>query len=408
MSNSKQRVRQLLLSMAAGSGILACSGGESDYKSIANDVIPSLEKSVGLPFKTPPVIEARTKEQVREFILEQLNDSSNIAKFKGVESAYKAFGLIPDSLDVKKLMVDLLEEQVVGYYDPKDKILYVVEGADKNAVKVTVAHELVHALQDQYISLDSLQYMTDNNDRLAAVHAVFEGQAVFEQMRFSLGGFGAAGAPGGWDKVRDIIRNSQEAMPVFSAAPRIIQETLLFPYLSGAEFVRAYRERNSAPYDYQNLPMGTRHVIRPSTFFDNRVNPMTVSFVEGATAGAIYQNTLGEFDTRILLFEFLREPSIAVSGSGHWAGDRYVVFKAGDGVEQGVAWAVALSSREGATDFFSLMQQVANARQDRNPSRSVKVSTEEIDGVPVVLYVDVPKSSNVRALDLSAVRVVTN
>ena len=96
----------------------------------------------------------------------------------------------------------------------------------------------MHALQDQYISLDSIQKVRDDNDRQAAAQAVFEGQAVTSRSPAMLGGTNIAiNLPGGWDRVRDMIRESQSSMPIFAAAPDVIQETLIFPYLSGAEFV---------------------------------------------------------------------------------------------------------------------------------------------------------------------------
>jgi len=49
-------------------------------------------------------------------------------------------------------------------------------------VEVTIAHELVHALQDQYVNLDSIQKQRDDNDRLTAAQSVMEGQATYEQM----------------------------------------------------------------------------------------------------------------------------------------------------------------------------------------------------------------------------------
>ncbi len=52
-------------------------------------------------------------------------------------------------------MLTLLAEQVIGYYDPKVKVLYVVQGAGEENVVLTISHELVHALQDQYFNLDS-------------------------------------------------------------------------------------------------------------------------------------------------------------------------------------------------------------------------------------------------------------
>ena len=49
----------------------------------------------------------------------------------GEETAYKLFGMLPDSMDLRKFLLAVLNEQVVGYYDPATKVLYVVEGADE-------------------------------------------------------------------------------------------------------------------------------------------------------------------------------------------------------------------------------------------------------------------------------------
>ncbi len=59
-----------------------------------------------------------------------------------------------------QLLRSLLLEQVVGYYDPARDTLFVMEGLDPALVEPVLAHEIVHALQDQYEDLDSL--MTAN------------------------------------------------------------------------------------------------------------------------------------------------------------------------------------------------------------------------------------------------------
>ena len=130
-------------------------------------------------------------------------------------------------------------------------MLYIVDGSPKDPV-LTITHELVHALQDQYISLDSVQKVGGDNDRLSAAQSVFEGQAVYEQISIMLGGINIAiNLPGGWDRIRDMIRENQASMPVFAAAPSVIQETLIFPYLSGAEFYRNYKERKPGTVIYK-------------------------------------------------------------------------------------------------------------------------------------------------------------
>ncbi|HEY4953655.1 MAG TPA: hypothetical protein VII02_02100, partial [Gemmatimonadaceae bacterium] len=225
------------------------------------EAVPRIETAVGLKFKTPPRVEARSKEQVRDFVTRQFRDPQSLREFNGIEAAYKRLGMVPDTLDLKKFLVDLLTEQIVGYYDPKTKVLYVVNGSPPEAASITITHELVHALQDQYISLDSTQKVEGQNDRQSAAQAVFEGQAVYEQIAAMLGGNNVAvNLPGGWDRVREMIRDNQSSMPVFASAPVVIQETLIFPYLSGAEFVRNFKERNPGKSIYKDMPQSTEQI----------------------------------------------------------------------------------------------------------------------------------------------------
>jgi len=168
----------------------SCNDKQPEYagpygKQVA-DAIPKIETAVGLKFKKPPRVEARSKEQVRQFVTAQVTDAQAARDLDGKTVAYKRLGMIPDSLDMKKFLIDLLAEQIIGYYDPHTKVLYIVNGSPKEAVAITVTHELVHALQDQYISLDSTQKVEGENDRQSAAQAVFEGQAVYEQIAVML------------------------------------------------------------------------------------------------------------------------------------------------------------------------------------------------------------------------------
>ena len=223
-------------------------------------------------------------------------------------------------------MLDLLTEQVVGYYDPETKVLYVVEEAPLEQASIIIAHELVHALQDQYMSLDSLQLLRGDNDRQIAAHAVVEGQATIVQIQSMLGGADIATAlPGGWDRVRDMIRESSSQMPVFATAPRIIQETLIFPYLSGAEFMRTFQQLRPGEVRTGTCRASTEQIIH-SRAYQRAGCPHGVTLLSPRIGRNRYQNNLGEFETRIFLYEHVKEQSAAVRGAAGWDGDRYTVI----------------------------------------------------------------------------------
>ena len=382
------------------------------------EAVPRIEAAVGLKFKTPPRVEVRSKEQVRDFVTSQFRDPRSLREFNGIEAAYKRLGMVPDTLNLKKFLVDLLAEQIIGYYDPKTKVLYVVSGSPPEAASITITHELVHALQDQYISLDSTQKVEGQNDRQSAAQAVFEGQAVYEQIAAMLGGNNVAvNLPGGWDRVREMIRENQSSMPVFAAAPLVIQETLIFPYLSGAEFVRNFKDRNPGKVIYEDMPVSTEQILHPTAYFGKRDQPTTITLppLDGVTP--TYQNTLGEFETRLFLFQHLKDQNEAVRGATGWDGDRYELFNTPTG--EGIVWVTVWDSAVDASEFFDLLNQVVEKRYNvkwsgpvgsssrtyNGGGRTVQTSTAEVAGRPVVIYVDVPAGANTNVIDPGKVRL---
>ncbi|HZK79363.1 MAG TPA: hypothetical protein VFC35_10665, partial [Gemmatimonadaceae bacterium] len=202
---------------------------------------------------------------------------------------------------------------------------------------------------------------------------------------------------------------------IFAGAPVVIQETLIFPYLSGAEFVRNYKERNPPKLMYNDMPVSTEQILHPGAFFTRRDAPTDITLPPLKGATATYENNLGEFETRLFLFQQLNDQNDAVQGATGWDGDRYEIIDNG----QGIAWVTAWDSPTDASEFFDLLGKVMKKRYNATTSsapgsttkdfsgggRSVRISTAEVNGRPVVLYVDVPAGSSTDVLDLSQVRL---
>lgn len=397
---------------------LGCSRerGESAYAEQVKDAIPKLEKTLGVPFKTPPKFEVRSKDEVRQFLEKRFAEDLPEVDLRGSERAYKRFGLLPDSLDLRRFMLTLLTEQIAGYYDPATKVLYIVQGASDEMVSVTVSHELVHALQDQYFNLDSLQHVKGANDRQVAAQSVVEGQAMLEQISSMMGGGAAvANLPGGWDRVREVIRDSQGSMPIFASAPMLIQETLLFPYLSGAEFMKNFKEKRGGKLPFDAMPVSTEQVLHEDRYFLDRDDPTTVTLPAIAGAGDAWSNDLGEFETRLFLYQHLKDRDAAYRGAAGWDGDRFTTFTTGKG--DGVAWLSVWDTSVDAAEFYDLVDTAllkrfddlkplsssGNRRTYTARGRTIAVSAVEVQGRPCVLYVDVPTGMSPDVIDLKKV-----
>jgi hypothetical protein len=394
------------------------------YASQVATAIPLIERAVGLKFKSAPKLETRTRDEVRGFLEKKFDEDTPALDLAGAERAYKLFGLLPDTLDLRKYMLSLLTEQVIGYYDPTTKVLYVVSGGTPqgapapDVIGITITHELVHALQDQYFPLDSLQKLHGDNDRQSAAQAVIEGEATYEQMAVMLGGGSfITKLPGGWDRVRGLIRESQAQMPVFAAAPMLIQETLLFPYLSGAEYVRTFKEKRPGQMPFRPLPTSTKQVMHPDRILDSLDLPTRVILPEPSVGTVVYENDLGEFETRLLLFQSLKDVDAAARGASGWSGDRYYVINTPQGA--GITWLSVWDSAVEAAAFRDLMERSieqrfgaapgsggrGDARRYAAKGRQVELVAAVVQGKPAVLFTDVPAGAGLRLIDLSKVKL---
>lgn len=417
---------RILATMAAIALVAGCSRRErasvaydGPYAEEVRAILPKVEDVTGLPFRTPPRLEVRSQQQVREFLEKRFREDRVSRDQEGQIAAYKRFGLVPDTMDVQKLLLDLLTEQIVGFYDPRTKVLYVVEGAPETERETIIGHELIHALQDQYVNLDSLQNSIRDNDEASAIQALLEGEAVYEQLETLFGkGDMAVRLPGGWQRIRQSVRENSTNMPLFTAAPVVLQETLIFPYLSGAEFVRRLKLRDSTPVLRSPFPRSTEQVLHAEAYDAPTDAPTRIELPEPRPGRVIYRNDFGEFETRLLLFQWSRDQNAAVRAAAGWDGDRYMLFETPSG--DGVAWLTVWDTPVDAVEFFDVADAAlahrfrdlraervsAQERRYTGGERAMRLTATEVQGRPAVLFVDVPRGERSdEILDLSRARL---
>ena len=398
------------------------------YAELVDEFVPKIERETGLPFKSPPNVASRSRDEVAAFVRKQLESERARTQLAGQESAYKLLGMVPDTMSLLTLLQKLLEEQIVGYYDPATKVLYVVEGAPSVLLRQTVSHELVHAWQDQYVNIDSVQAQVQNADRQSAAQAVLEGQAVLLQLRMDPSAGPMLKMPGGWDRIRDAMKDAQTGMPVFSAAPRAVREGLLFPYIGGADFVRRFIEQRPEKELLADLPISTKQILNDAAYFtatkEARDLPVTLTLPTSRAGTELYRNSFGEFETRLLLLQHLKDETLARRGASGIDGDQFAVIRTPDG--EALVWASAWDSAVDAADFLDLMGDAARRRyglgridfaagatlrqydipaSGARAARNVRLRVEQRGGQPVVIYTDAPARVGATLIDLAGITV---
>ncbi len=313
-----------------GESQLAQSINQRQLNAMVDSLMPIVAKQAGLPFKSHPKSAMRTREQIGAYLLAKLNQELPPAKLEGVVDAYRLLGMLPDSLDVKKLFIDLYTEQIAGFYDPDSTTLYAVEGGDRTELRLVFAHELVHALQHQYVPLDSILHDDSDADRLAASQAVFEGQATLVSLVSLLPGQSILTDDGFWETFKEQLRVQSASAAVFARAPLVIREDLTFPYVQGSEFVRWFERKHPGQQPFGALmPRSSEQILHPDRY-EAHDEPVAVRFA-GDTAGLIHEDTFGEFEIDLLRSALRKDSAVNTDQAMGWGGDRVRVYQTPDG-----------------------------------------------------------------------------
>jgi hypothetical protein len=277
--------------------------------------------------------------------------------------------------------------------------------------ETVIRHELTHALQDQYVNLDSIQNTPGDDDRVEAAQAVLEGHATVIMI-------GNAARTIAWDRARESIREARASNPIFNAAPGFLAEGLLFPYLGGAEFVRtAMADGVTSAQLLSELPTSTSQVLHREKY-GPRGNPAEIVRITAPAGMTIaYENSFGEFETRLALAELLGDVGRAAAAARGHDGDRlaWLGMRSGEGLIWVSAWDTPLDAEEFAETsakafakrYATTVQVTGGRREVLGQGRRLTVRTDKSGTRDIVIVEDLPASAASPALPASAVTVTS-
>ena len=227
--------------------------------------------------------------------------------------------------DGLRAAVDSVEqEQVLGFYDDRSQRLVVIRdaGVSRPLLELTLAHELVHALEDQRFGLDVPEGVPD--DAALAESSLAEGTATALMVDYA----------DRYMKLADVLQLASESDG--ESLPPFLEKLLLFPYLEGEKFVYEFRgERGSwgpidAIYRFRR-PRSSEQVLHPRRYAlgerAERVPAPPLAEALGPGWRRLRATSLGEYDLR-LLFDLVGGTRPAAGAEG-WAGGRYELWRGG-------------------------------------------------------------------------------
>ncbi len=340
-------------------------------------------KGMASPGPPPPIV-IKSREETRRFIEQELDRRYSTARVEAERKGMIAWGLIPPDYDLRRLFIDLMEEQVAAYYDPRGKVMVVGDWLPPDQQQTALMHELVHALQDREVSLDD--FITPHpgqGDQLLARQALMEGEAVALTLELVLRAQGAdlASLPD-LGPLRGMV-SAGGVGPAIDAAPKFLRDLVLFPYVDGLNFV--YQLRKRQPWSavtalYRDPPRSTTQILNPSKRLLTREDPIPISLPDLGTvapgAKVAAEDELGEFALGAVLGLHLGEQAGRSAAAG-WRGDHYRVWEDTDGRLM-IAYLLAMESERLAGAFALTYTKVLERRHPALTGKGVSGSTGAI------------------------------
>ncbi|MEA2205295.1 MAG: hypothetical protein QOE77_2071 [Blastocatellia bacterium] len=356
----------------------------------------------------------QSRAEIERMLIKSLDEESTPAELHATEITFKKLGLAPAGFQFRQFLIQLLTEQVAGYYDPKSKQFYLADWLEVDVQKPVLAHELTHALQDQHFNLRRFEHWSKSDgDAELAAHALVEGDASLVMALY------VADNPLRALSFLKSMTAGLGSTEQLDRAPRVLRETLLFPYYEGLFWTKELYKRGgwtAVSQAFTELPKSTEQILHAEKYFAKepviKVNLPDISPLLNANAAKtkraeaavnartngpqppaaslwkrIDYDVTGEWGYYLLLDQFLKSADESKRAAAGWGGDRYAVYEQAGADEVFIVQATAWDSERDAREFFDAYAKRTDLRYP---------GAGRMD-----LTVDEPKASGVKATSAS-------
>jgi hypothetical protein len=371
------RVRAVV-AVVAVAGLVAAGGrAAADGETLAallrrtDAVAHEVARVRGLPLKQPIPNEVVDRAELRARLLKMAAEDKTAEETAAEGFALERWGMIPPGTRYEALLVDLLTDQVAGYYDPDTKKLTISRsaGEDPAWAEMVLAHEIDHGLQDQAFDLHRFEDLpSSEGDAAAARRALVEGDGIAVMIEVIIG---RNGAKVDWSnpEIATAIQKSMGAPGIgnesIDRAPLAIREAMLFPYRAGFGFIAALRRRQpwtAVDSAFLRPPKSTEQILHPERYLaDDPPVPIEVRAPAALPGFAIAHTTVwGELGFALWLRSHGVDERSANEAAAGWGGDRAVVLaRPGD---RRVGRAVGIARTEWDTEADAIEAAEASGK----------------------------------------------
>jgi hypothetical protein len=362
---------------------------EKQLLSDANEIFEFVSKDTGLPIQHSVKKVFITRDKVNAELRKKFDEDKSNKRMERSELVLKKFGLLDKDFNLRPFLLNLLTEQIAGFYDNKTKTMNLLDWVPIDQQKPVMAHELTHALQDQKVGLknwedlepdsvaknveeDAKHIQTDESD--TAREAVLEGQAMVSFADYML-------KPSG-KTLKDVPQIGEQLIngagdmsdsPVLARAPLILQESLLFPYTEGLRFEQAVLLKAGTERAFTGVldtpPNTSSEIMHPADYLRRKPEPLLVlpdihPTLESAGYTPYDVGVMGELDVRMTAELFGGKP-LAEALTPEWDGGVYYAAqrKNASDADKSTTKSIAIlylsrwKNADSARSFFHVFEQ---------------------------------------------------
>ncbi len=306
------------------------------------------------------------KDELRSRLLDDFEEDRD--EVLQAQELYATLGILDEDVNLIELLVELYSEAVLGFFDTDENKMYIVnDDTDFSpADALTYAHEYAHGLQHRNFDLKAAFDAMEESDEdgSLAYRALVEGDASLVEALYRAQQLSEE------EQAQAQEESASQSYDAFLAAPHVIRELVVFPYVHGPRFVvdlllesNSWKLVNQA---FERVPLSTEHILHSEKYlaYEEPVEVVLpdVQAALGEEWRKLDEDTLGEF----ILMSYLEmelEPEEAAAAAAGWGGDRYVLLQNVEG-ERLLISRVTWDSEADASEFFDAFQALMSARSD--------------------------------------------
>ena len=227
---------------------------------------------------------------------------------------FKSLGIIPESFDYAGCSQTVSQADALASYSPQKKSILVPENSSSSLG--LLAHEIVHALQDQHFDLDSVRKDASfTTDSALALDALIEGDAVRIERLFNAG-----------PVVSTPPQLNYGPADSNCALPEIFLAQVDLSYFFGPLFVDTLQPEVGLKVLFKHPPTTSAEILHPKLYrADQQAAP---KFNHLKHRNVLLRDRLGEFMIRSLLKQSM-PATLAIDAASGWADDELTLRRHG-------------------------------------------------------------------------------